>query len=71
MGKNIGNVDAAEELSVNTSTKTAIYEIYWCGMDGLDHEEEFEGTRDELEKRIIELEEYGGYFVSIGESDEL
>ena len=41
------------------------YEIFYVGMDGLDHMESFEGTNADLQKLITFLEERGAHQIAI------
>ena len=50
---------------------TFVYLICYTGLDGLDREEEFTGTPQQMRNHVIYIEEKGGQFVSVEVLEEL
>ena len=48
----------------NRKGLTTVYALYWAGLDGSSHEEEFEGTLQALQAHASALEALGAHTIS-------
>jgi len=67
-------VRSTGSLTVNLSNMPDLemdYHISYCGMDGLDHEEEFTGTHAGIAAQIYFLESRGAHTISVDCSGEV